>query len=176
MIIIENGMFNYNYALDIGSPYYRDGFYHIETRRYLPMSVKFRDLLYKKARKFWEKYRIEKIAFTIARDLINHIDAITILHPWFDIFNPEIGESIVIGRIKRMRGEVKKVIYEYEDYEVDIKLYDKTDKSSGVTETVYKTITRKRFRLDGDNCPIIKKMVSYKPYEEVPEFISVIEA
>ena len=101
MISITHGIFN-------GIEFYkRDGYWHDETQVYLPLSVKFRDLILKKFRKFNRKYGIKGVRFTYAKDLDTDIDAITICHSRFDFYNEKIGENIVIGRIKRMRGEIR---------------------------------------------------------------------
>ncbi len=161
MILIQQGI----YTLDDEAGFRRDGFFHKETRQYMPLPNKFKDLLYKKAVKFWDRYQIDKIPFTLGRDTDKGIGVITILHPKFDTFSEVNGESIVIGRIKRMRGDLKKIFYEYEEYKVSIKLYDVKDKESGeIINTIYKQIVRKRLKLDKDGEPIIRREVYFKPY------------
>lgn len=101
-IIITQGIYNGD------TPYKRDGYFHEETRIYLPLPLRFRQLLLEKWLKFNEKYGVEEIPFTLGRDAEDNIEAIAICHTTFDKFSEKIGESIVIGRIKRMRGDIRK--------------------------------------------------------------------
>lgn len=97
MIHITQGIFD----RDLLRPFYRDGYYHSETQRPLPIPNKFKDLLMNKGYKFFDKYGIREIPFTIGRDADEHIEAIAICHSHFDKFDEWIGEAIVIGRIRR---------------------------------------------------------------------------
>jgi len=101
MIYVRQGIY------DGEGAYERDGYYHSESRKYLPMPVRFRDLLFAKWVKFLAKYNVHKFPFTFGRDSDNHIESIAICHTTFDNFKDETGEKIVIGRIKRMRGEIR---------------------------------------------------------------------
>lgn len=168
MIIIENGIFVYEEVCT----YYRDGFFHKETRRYLPVPTKFRDFLNKKAIKFWKKYKINRIPFTIGRDLDKHIDALAILHPKFDKFSERVGESIVLGRIKRYIGGINGDIqWTRKKRELDIN---------------YKEIIIKKWKIgwneEGEPIDIYYDAPKYydrtktwKPYDKLPEYISVME-
>lgn len=64
-----------------------------------------------------------------------------------------------------MRGDLQKIIYEKEEYEIKIKLYDVKDKDGEVVKTIYRTLTRKRVKLDYEGNPIIKKEIWFKPYD-----------
>lgn len=86
----------------------RDGYLHKETQELLSsLPNRFKDLLFKRGVKFFWKYGFIECYFTLGRDVKNNIEVIAICHPFKDIFNEELGESIVIGRIKRMRGDLK---------------------------------------------------------------------
>ena len=88
--------------------YERQGYFHRETRKFMfSLPLRFDGFLFQKAVKFFFKYNIKEFAFTLARDPDESISAITICHPIMDVFDEELGESIVIGRIKRMRGDIK---------------------------------------------------------------------
>jgi len=99
--IVEQGIFD-------GAPWKKDGYFHVESREYFPLPVKFRELLNKKYDKFKAKYGITKIPFTIGTISSGNIKAIAICHTKFDEFKEEIGESIVIGRLKRTLGLIPK--------------------------------------------------------------------
>jgi len=102
MIIVEHGF----YVLD-DMPYFREGYYNDESRRYMPICVKFLNLLREKAHKFYHKYGVRTIPFTVGRDPETEIAAIAICHTHFDDYDQRIGEDIVVGRVKRMRGEIR---------------------------------------------------------------------
>lgn len=103
-ISIFQGIYN---SLE-GKCYERQGYFHRETRKLMfSLPLRFDGFLFEKAVKFFFKYGIKEFAFTLGRDPYEHISAITICHPIMDEFNEENGESIVIGRIKRMRGDIK---------------------------------------------------------------------
>jgi len=92
----------------------REGHLHAETRNVmLSLPNKFKELLLKKSIKFFLKYNsykkivYKKFSFTIGKDIEEGIETISICHPFFDEFDEELSESIVIGRIKRMRGDLK---------------------------------------------------------------------
>lgn len=140
------------------------GYWDNETITFLPICLKFKQLLVSKGVKFLEKYNIENILFTLGIDRDSRITVITICHPIFDSFDYELGEGITIGRIRRMRGDLQKRIYEYEKFEKKIKLYDKYDGFNKV-ETIYKTITCKRLKLDLEGKPVIKREKYFKPYD-----------
>ena len=63
----------------------------------------FTEYLDKKLKKFKKKFNQNFIIYTIGIDYTHKIRAIAIVHPW-DNFNPEVGKSIVIGRIEREQG------------------------------------------------------------------------
>ena len=69
-----------------------------------PILSPYRFYLNKKLCKFLTKYKLNYLFFTIGTR--ESISAIAIMHP-FDEFNPDIGETIVKGRIKRMLGEIE---------------------------------------------------------------------
>lgn len=151
------------YNIFSGKYYNKSGYWDDETREYFPMCNKLRKYLSKKGVKFYRKYGIEHIQFTLGIDPEEDIEIISIYHSHFDDYNDQIGENVVIGRIKRMRGDVQKIIYEKEEYEVQIKLYDK-ENDDGDIETVYKTITKTRPKLNVYGDPIIKRTIYFKPY------------
>jgi len=91
--------------------YDRYEFYHNMKIQLVYMPVKFQNLLFEKAVKFNDRYNIRDIPFTIGNDVDNRIMAIAICYPYFDDFRPDTGENIVIGRIRRMRGDLKYEIY-----------------------------------------------------------------
>ena len=95
------------YVFDWKKAYNRDDFYFNMKIRPVPMPNKFQELLFEKAKKFYEKYDIRDIPFTIGKDTEKHIEVIAICHSFFDKFNTKTGEDIVIGRIKKMRGNLK---------------------------------------------------------------------
>ena len=109
-IVIYQGIYN----IINNKAFWRNGYFHKETRIIIGiLPNRFKDLLKNKANKFFFKYNrykditIREFPFTLGSDLWNNIMAITICHPFIDIFDEELGESIVIGRIKRMRGDLK---------------------------------------------------------------------
>ena len=158
MIEIKHGI----YDIEANTQYNRIGYWDDESRTYLSLCVKFRRLLFRKGVKFSKEYGFICIEFTIG--ICDGIEVIAICQPAFDDYNEWLGEDIVVGRIKRMRGDLQKIIYEKEEFEKKIKLYDKYDGFNKV-ETVYKTITCKRVKLDSDNNPIVKREIYYKPYD-----------
>jgi len=156
MINITHGIFD----ITKDTSYKADGFFHNESRVYMALPLKFRDLLIERGNKFLDKYKKGYIQFVYGLDSDKHISAISICHPYFDFFDRKLGEDIVIGRIRRMRGNVKDIIYEKEDY---IDYYIKKDKDGKV---VYKKqFVRKRVKKDENNEPIIRKTVWFKPYD-----------
>jgi hypothetical protein len=72
--------------------------------KYIPIPLKFRELLLEKAKK-WEK---ELIEFTVAHDIENEIWTIAIIMPK-ENFKRDIGEKIVMGRLERYKGERPKM-------------------------------------------------------------------
>ena len=100
MINITQGIYGTNF-------YERNGYFHKETQVYLSLPVRFRTLLSKKMAKFSIKYGIKEIFFTLGHDFERGIKAIAICYSKFDDFSEKMGESIVIGRIKRMRGDIR---------------------------------------------------------------------
>jgi len=145
-------------------PFNFAGFFHSESKTYLPMCNKLNSFLLTKGLKFRDRYGVQQFRFTLGRDSENHIEVISVCHPCFNIYDEEIGEDIVVGRIKRMRGDMKKIVYEKEECELQIKLYDKKNEN-GEIETVYKTITKKRPKLNIYGNPIVKKTIYFKPYD-----------
>ena len=141
------------------------GFFHPESRTHLLMCEKLKSFLLTKGLKFKDRYGVQQFRFTLGTDSENHIEVISICHPHFNEYIEEIGENIVVGRIKRMRGDVKEIIYMKEEYELQIKLYDIKDKDGKITKTVYKTITRKRPKLNVYGDTIIKKTNYFKLYD-----------
>ena len=85
----------------------RVGFFHEETQTILKMNYKLQTYLYNKGMKMGLKYSYKYLEFTLGRDDDNDIEAIAIVHPHHDLFSEIIGEAIVIGRIKRMRGDIR---------------------------------------------------------------------
>jgi hypothetical protein len=155
-IKITHGIYSNNF-------YERDGFYNEESRRYLPLPMKFRNLLDKKRAKFSIKYGIEQVRFVVAHDTTTDIKAISICHPAFDNWSDKIGEDIVVGRIKRMNGDVKEIIYEMEEIKTEMKVKEAWD--NGVKVEHFKTITRKRVKMDENGEPVIKRTIYFKPYD-----------
>jgi len=141
--------------------YRLEGFWNKESNQQLPLPKKFKQLLAIKGLKFSTKYGVEYIAFIFARDGYNHINTISICHSTFDRFNAQIGEDIAIGRVKRMRGDLKKTIYEIEKYEKDVIIY--RNKKTG--KTILKTIEYKRVKLDKNGDPIVQREVFFVPYD-----------
>jgi len=144
-----------------GESYRLEGFWNKESLQLLPLPNRFKQLLAIKGLKFSTKYGVEYIVFVFARDGHNHISAISICHSTFDNFNSQIGEDIVIGRVKRMRGDVKKIIYEIETFEKDVLVY--RNKRTG--KTIYKTMEYKRVKLDTLGQPIVRQEINFKPYD-----------
>lgn len=103
------------YEFRCSTPFHFEGFNHVETREVMPMANKLKHYLLLKGMKFHEKYGVNQFAFTLGTDADNHIEVIAITHPVRDKFKPEIGEDVVIGRIKRMRGDVKKDFFKYDE-------------------------------------------------------------
>jgi len=130
------------YVFDWKESYHRYYFYSKMKIILIPMLNRFKDLLSEKAEKFYKKYGIRDIPITIGRDVENSIEAIAVCYPYFDNFKPKIGEDIVTGRIRRMRGDLK-----YETYK------PKRDKHGKVI-------------LDENGKSIIQHRIKYhKPYD-----------
>ena len=153
------------YDIEAGTQYDRNGYWNDESRSYMSLCNKFSRLLARKGKKFFEKYGFDFIRFTLGIDKEKGIEVITICHSEFDDFDECLGEDIVVGRIERMRGDLKKVIYEKEEFEKKIKLYDKKYDGFNKVEAVYKTITCKRVKLDNDGNPVIRRKIYHKPYD-----------
>jgi len=109
-IIIHQGI----YDIINNKAFFRDGYFHKETRRsFFILYNRFKNLLNDKRVKFFFKYNsyknivLREFHFTLGKDIENCIEAIAICHPFFDMFDEELSETIVIGRIKRMRGDLK---------------------------------------------------------------------
>ena len=145
MINIKQGI--YDIALNEALDY--SGFFHKETQKYIPMCVKLRDHLETKGRKFSSKYDANYVIFTYGIDPAESIETISICHPVFDDFHPELGESIVIGRISRMRGDLKKRFYQTQFV---------FDEEGNKTK-------KKELKLDSNNKPIVRREVYHKPYD-----------
>jgi len=160
MIRLTHGI--YDYSTD--KTFKRTGYFDEETREYLPVAVKLRRLLFKKADKFFQKYKKRYTYFTHGIDPNKHIEVITICHPIFDVYNYENGEKIVIGRIARMRGDIKDIKHEQEIYFRKIFQYTKIDKETGEEIDVFKTVAHKRNKLDANGEPIIISVKHFKPY------------
>ena len=161
MIEIEHGIYN----IEAVTQYNRIGYWNDETRSHIYLCNKFKQLLAHKGKKFFEKYGIDFIQFTLGVDEDKGIEVIAICHSEYDNFDECLGENIVVGRIERMRGDLKKVVYEKEEFEKKIKLYDKKFDGFNKVETVYKTITCKRVKLDDSGNPIVKKEIYHIPYD-----------
>ena len=159
MIEIVHGI----YDIITKTQYNLAGYWDNESKSFLPICIKFKHLLANKGVKFLEKYGFEYIQFTLGTDHNSRITVITICHPIFDEWDWELGESITIGRIRRMRGNLQKRIYEYEKFEKAIKLYDIEDDDGEIT-TIYKDIVCKRIKLDSEGKPIVKREKYFKPY------------
>ena len=159
MIEIKHGI----YDIYANTQYNRIGYWNDESRTHISLCVKFRLLLARKGIKFSEEYGIDFIQFTIGT--CNGIEVIAICQPAFDDYDEWLGEDIVIGRIERMRGNLQKIIYEKEEYEKKIRLYDIKDEDGEIIKTVYKIMVRKRVKLDSDNNPIVKRKIYYIPYD-----------
>lgn len=99
-IFITHGIF----VLGHDASYERRSFFKMirdkSNARYIPIPLKFRNLLMDKAFK-WMKNRIE---FTIARDPDIDVAAVAIVHP-LDQFSRKIGRAISTGRLKKARGD-----------------------------------------------------------------------
>ena len=141
-----------------------EGFWGEETREYLPMAIKLVSYVSKKANKFYEKYLIRYTPFVLGRDPIRSIETVAVCHLHFDAFNAEVGEKIVVGRIKKMRGDLKKVVYETEMVKKEIFLYSYTDKKTGEKVDVHKTIEKKQLKCDIHGNPIVKRKHYFHPY------------
>lgn len=107
------------YEFKCTTPFHFEGFNHEETREPMVMSNKLKNYLLIKAIKFNDKYKQHQFAFTLGRDADNHIETIAVCHPHHDKFDPAIAEDIVIGRIKRMRGQIR------EPYDLNEHVYTK---------------------------------------------------
>ncbi len=101
MIHITHGILGENETF-----YHWEGYQNKETKRYLPMPTKFRGYLTKKLVKFMLKYKAKCLRFIYGQDIDLGIEVLSICHPLDDIWNPKIGEDIVVGRMKRMRGDI----------------------------------------------------------------------
>ena len=161
MIEVNHGI----YDIIAETQYNLVGYWNNESVSFLPICIKFKHLLASKGVKFLEKYNIEHIIFTLGIDHSSRITVIAICHPEWDEWDVELGESITIGRIRRMRGDLQKRIYEYEEFEKKIKLYDIKDKDGEIVKTVYKYVTCKRIKLDLEGKPVIKREKYFKPYD-----------
>lgn len=102
------------YDMINNKPFNRNGYFHKETKQEMyQLPNKFKRLLNNKRTKFFFLYNsyknisIRVFHFTLGTDWENNILAISICHPFFDMFDEELSETIVIGRIKRMRGDLK---------------------------------------------------------------------
>lgn len=106
-IKITHGIYHYN-AFD------RDDIYCRNTNKYLPIPLKFRDLLLEKYLQWWRIrtsiYRFnrripirmlvnEPLEFTMAHEPNRDIKVISIVHP-FDVFKRKIGTKIVKERME----------------------------------------------------------------------------
>ena len=140
--------------------YDRAGFYHDETQTYIPMSNKLEEYLYTKSEKMYMKYDFRYLEFIFGRDTVKSIEVLAIVHPVYDKFDDKVGEDIVVGRIKRMRGDLKKVVYEME---VHYKLKMTKDKNGIIIKT--DSIKKKRPKKDAFGKPIVKKEIFFKPYD-----------
>ncbi|KKN90912.1 hypothetical protein LCGC14_0224960 [marine sediment metagenome] len=147
---------NYVYCLE--------GYFNKETQQYLPINNKLRRYLMNKGIKFSLKYNVKFVPFILGRDSDKHIEVISICHTHFDDYDIEIGEDIVVGRIKRMRGDIKEIVYETEWFEKTITLYSWIDKTTGAKIYKPKTIMRKRLKLDDNGNPIVKIEIPFIPY------------
>lgn len=136
--------------------YDKVGFFNDESRRYLPIPNKFRRLLAKKSVKFQKK----SIEFILGRDSNKHIEAIAICHPSLDKWDEKIGEDVVVGRIKRMRGDLKKTIYEKEDYTKLILVW----RNKKTEEEKWKSMVFRRTKTDENGFPIIIRELYHIPY------------
>lgn len=132
-----------------GYPVYRNTLQIISD-----VPAKFRQLLEEK----WHEhlYYVEnpfewngQLEFTFTRDEESNICSIAIVHPK-DHFSRKIGNKITTGRIRRMKGDVKKYIYD--------------------TEVVDE---RKRIKLDEKGEPVVAGEVYYKPYASTPKWIAL---
>ena len=149
------------YDIYEGESYRFQGFWNRESSQLLPLPNRFKQLLAVKGLKFQTKYGMTHILFVYAHDGYNHIASIAICHSIFDVFDSQIGEDIAVGRIKRMRGDVKKIIYDMEKYEKDVLIYH--NKKTG--KSVYKTMEYKRVVLSAVGSPIVKERIFFKPYD-----------
>lgn len=147
------------YDIIFNTPYHIEGFFHEESREYMPMSNKLRAYLNTKGLKFNGRLGINYLYFTLARDPMKDIEAIGICHPKYDVFQFEIGENVAVGRIKRMRGDLKKTIYEMEHYTETLYYKD----AQGIPIR-WKEIPKKRVKLNYTGDPIVKKRVFFEPY------------
>lgn len=152
------------YDIIFDTPYHIEGFFHKESRKYMPMSNKLKTYLSIKGLKFNGRLGVTHLYFTLARDPNGKIEAIGVCHPKYDAFRFETGEDVAVGRIKRMRGDIKETIYEKEEFDTQMKLYDIKDKNGKILKTIYKTITRKRVKTDLAGTPLIKRVAYFKPY------------
>jgi len=157
MIEIVHGIYDIRDAIQ----HNRVGYWNIETKVYISICDKFEQLLASKGVKFFDKYGIDFIQFTLGIDKRNQIEVISICHPIFDDYDEWLGEDIVVGRIERMRGDLKKVIYEKEDFEKLVPVW----KNRKTGEEGLKIVNQRRVKLDEDGNPVIKREIFHKPYD-----------
>lgn len=160
-IIIQHGI----YDIIFDTTYHLEGFFHKETQEYMPICNKLKTYLSIKGLKFNGRLGINYLYFTLARDPKREIEVIAVCHPKHDIFQFELGENIVVGRTKRMRGDIKDIFYKKEEYIIKIKLYDIKDKEGEIVKTVYKRMVRKRVKIGLAGIPLIKRITYFKPYD-----------
>lgn len=160
MIEIIHGI----YDITLETAFKLGGYFHDESKIYLPMSNKLKHYLVVKGRKFLYKYNIKYLRITLGRDADNGVETVAVIHPFFDSFIAEIGEKVVFGRIRRMRGDLKKVVYETEMVEKKVFLYYKINKTTKIKEAIYKTVEKKQVKYDSKGNPIVKREIYFKPY------------
>lgn len=117
--------------------------------------TKFYKLIMEKYDKFFLDLvgKDKPLEFTFSHDEESGISAIAIVHP-LNQFSKEIGNKIVTGRIKRMKGEIEKIIYEHDDIIIDGK-------------------TIMRLKRDNNKVPIIKEIQYRDKYDPLPVYIEV---
>jgi len=126
------------------------------TTKIIPdFPTKFYKLIIEKYDKFFFDLvgKDKPLEFTFAHDEESGISAIAIVHP-LNQFSKEIGNKIVIGRIKRMNGEIKKIIYEHDDIIINGK-------------------TIMRLKRDSNKVPFIKEIQYRAKYDPLPVYIEV---
>ena len=153
-------LFHGVYDILEGVPYQLNGYFHKETRDVISMSHKLRDYLAVKGVKFNGKYGVTELYFTFARSDESFSEAIALCHPYCDLHNFELGENIVFGRMKRILGDVKKIVYEMEKYEHMLYMTD----VDGNQYTIG-SIIRKRPKRNNAGDPIVRKVIYFQPYD-----------